>query len=89
MREVQFYKNLTRKTTFLRGGLGSTSIIWDWKRVKSKSQNVLGANSCVCRSFRRKTGKLRGSFCPQPFLDGVKSLISFDLRRKAKYDFEK
>ena len=33
MREVtqpQFYKDLTRKTAFLRGGLGSSSIIWDW-----------------------------------------------------------
>ena len=25
----QFYKDLTRKNTFLRGGLGSSSIIWD------------------------------------------------------------
>ena len=33
MREVikpQFYKDLTRKNTFLRGGLGKSLIIWDW-----------------------------------------------------------
>ena len=34
MREViiplVFKKDLTRKITFLRGGLGSSSIIWDW-----------------------------------------------------------
>ena len=33
MREVvkpRFYKDLTRKNTFLRGGLGLSSIIWDW-----------------------------------------------------------
>ena len=28
--QPQFYKNLTRKTTFLRGVLDSSSIIWDW-----------------------------------------------------------
>ena len=28
--QPQFYKDLTRKTTFLRGGLGSSSIILDW-----------------------------------------------------------
>ena len=28
--QPQFYKDLTRKTGFLRGGLGSSSIIWDW-----------------------------------------------------------
>ena len=27
--QPQFYKDLTRKTTFLRGGLGSSSIIRD------------------------------------------------------------
>ena len=33
MRKVilsQFYKDLTRKLIFLRGGSGSSSIIWDW-----------------------------------------------------------
>ena len=33
MREVivtSIYKDLARKTTFLRGGLGSSSIICDW-----------------------------------------------------------
>ena len=28
--QPQFYKDLTRKTAFFRGGLGSSSIIWDW-----------------------------------------------------------
>ena len=28
--QPQIYKDLTRKTAFLRGGLGSSSIIWDW-----------------------------------------------------------
>ena len=28
--QPQFYKDLTTKTAFLRGGLGSSSIIWDW-----------------------------------------------------------
>ena len=34
------------------------------KKVKTKSQEVLGANSYVCRSYRGKTG--RGPFCPPP-----------------------
>ena len=35
------------------------------RRVKIKSQKVLGAISYVCRSYRRKTG--RGSlFAPRP-----------------------
>ena len=28
--QPQFYKDLNTKTTFLRGGLGSSSIVWDW-----------------------------------------------------------
>ena len=58
---------MTRKTTFFRGGLGSSSIVFTGtrykletlhqcgKRVKTKSQNVLGDNSYVCRSYRGKT----------------------------------
>ena len=65
---------MTRKPLSLRGGLGSSSLIWDWhwiwpchftpvwQRVKIKSQKVLGTNSYVCRSYRRKTGRM--SFCP-------------------------
>ena len=34
------------------------------KRIKTKSQKVLGANCYVCRSYRGKTG--RGPFCPLP-----------------------
>ena len=62
----QVYKDLIRKTAFLRSGLGSSSIIWDWyeleildqygKRVKTKSQKVLGADSHICGSYRGKTG---------------------------------
>ena len=33
------------------------------KRVKTKSQKVLGANSYVCRSYREKTGRGE-AFCP-------------------------
>ena len=46
------------------------------KRVKSKSQNVLRANSYICRSYRGKTG--REAFWPHsrppppPILNGVK-----------------
>ena len=41
------------------------------KRVKTKSQKVLGINSYVRRSCRRKTG--RGTFLPIPTLNRVKS----------------
>ena len=30
--------------------------------VKTESQKVLGANSCVCRGYRGKTGRRRGLF---------------------------
>ena len=33
------------------------------KRVKTKSQKVLGANSSVCRGYRKKTGTV-GIFTP-------------------------
>ena len=57
------------KTGFLRTGLGSSSIIWDWhykleilhqcgKRVKTKRQKVLRADFYVCRSYRGKTPPL-------------------------------
>ena len=29
--QPQFCKDLTRKTAFFRGGLSSSSIIWDWR----------------------------------------------------------
>ena len=89
--QPQCYKGLTRKTAFLRGGLGSRLItlnVWPLrmtlrydleilqecgKRPKTKSQDVLGANSYVCRSYREKTG--RGVFCstPPPILNRVTS----------------
>ena len=33
MREVHFFKNLIRKTTFLRSDLSSNSIIWNWHEI--------------------------------------------------------
>ena len=39
------------------------------KTVVTKSQKCLGANSCVCRSYRRKTG--REAFLPPPILNRV------------------
>ena len=54
---------------FLKGGLGSSSITWEWhqcgERVKTKSQKV-GANFYLCRSYREKTGMGVGLFCPPP-----------------------
>ena len=53
---------------FLTDGLGSSSLIWNrtryglemlhqcGKKVKTKSQIVVWANSYVCRSYRGKTG---------------------------------
>ena len=41
------------------------------KRVKTKSQRVLGANSYVCRSYRGKPGR-GGLFAPPPILNRVK-----------------
>ena len=36
------------------------------KRVKTKSQKVLRANSYICRSYRGKTGRGRGAFWGAP-----------------------
>ena len=57
--ELQFYKDLTRRNSFLRNSLDLSE-----KRVKTKSLKVLRANSYVCRSYRRKTGRGR-VFFPQ------------------------
>ena len=66
---------MTRKTTFLRGGLGSSLVIsilellqQCGKRVKTKSQKVFGANSYVCRSYREKmaVGGFFGLDAPPP-----------------------
>ena len=55
---------------FLRGGLGSSSIIWDGtrygleilhqcdKRIKTKSKRAVGANSYICRSYRGKLNRV-------------------------------
>ena len=77
-------KDLTRKNTFLRGGLGSSSIIWIGprcgleislhcvKRVKTISQKVLEASSNVCRSFWKKK-LVVAIFCfPLPILNRAK-----------------
>ena len=58
-------KDLTRKTTFLRGGPGLSSIIWartgnvvEILRHSGKSVKLkVRTNSYVCRSFRGKTGR--------------------------------
>ena len=47
------------------------------KRVNTKSQKVLGANSCVCRSYRGKTD--RGPSGPSSILNRVK-------KNKKKHD---
>ena len=73
--QPQFYKDLTRKTAFFERwswfkfiNLGVTlgrkiEILHQCgKRVKTKSQKVLGGNSYICRSYRGKTG--RGAFLP-------------------------
>ena len=74
--QTQCYKDLTRKTGFFRCDLGSSSIIWDGtsykleflhqcdKKIKTKSQKVLVANSYVCRSYRGKAG----SKTPHPLI---------------------
>ena len=46
------------------------------KRVKTKSQKVLGAKSYVCRSYRGKTGR-GGAFSPPRILNRVNSNVHF------------
>ena len=64
--ETSIYKYLTRKTNFFEGccwlkfNNGLEILHQCGKRVKTKSQKVLGANSYVCRSYRRKTGTVGG-----------------------------
>ena len=57
---ITWLKN-TGKTTFFE-----ESIIWYWKyawlcnftkELKTKSQKVSGANSCLCRNYRGKSGR--------------------------------
>ena len=68
----QFYKDLTRKKTFfkawswfkfnnLRLAMGMTLKFYTSmaKRVETKSQKVLGANSYVYGSYRGKTGRVK------------------------------
>ena len=81
--QPQFYKDLDRRNSFFGGGLGSSSIIWDWHQAqtwnftplwqKTKGQKVLGANSYVCRSYWGKTG--RGPFCPSCWIGLIRISI--------------
>ena len=60
------------------------------KRVKTKSQKVLGANSYVCRSYRGKTGMGGGrGICPPPHPEGVKSYINCEVNCFCAYVFSK
>ena len=46
------------------------------KRVKTKSQKVLRANSYVCGNYRRKTGRGKGGFLPPPpILNRINSML--------------
>ena len=73
---LNFIRIWPQKLLFLRGGLGSSSIIWDshWtldlhqcdKKIKNKSHRVFGTNSYVCRSYRGKNGRGEGLFGPFP-----------------------
>ena len=59
------------------------------KRVKNKSQKVLGGNSYVCRSYREKTGKW-GLFAPSPpILNKVKCKCSFTFSWKRSFNTDK
>ena len=72
--QPQFYKDLTRKTTFLRGDLASNSMFGTGtrykieilhqcgKKVKTKSQKDFWAKSYICGSYRGKTSS--GVFLP-------------------------
>ena len=68
--QPQFYKDLTRITTFLEGwssfkfnnyglALGTNLKLYTsvGKGLKLKSQKYLGANSYICRSYWGKTGR--------------------------------
>ena len=44
------------------------------KRGKTKSQNILKADSYVCRRYRRKTGRGEGFLPLPPILNRVKKL---------------
>ena len=81
------------------GGLGSSSKFWTGnrygleplhqcgKRVKIKSQKVLGANSQVCRSYRRKADTGRGAFWPSPSWIGLTKVLFVALRdKKSSHD---
>ena len=46
------------------------------KKVKTKSQKVLGASSYVCRSYRRKTDS-GGPLCSPPMWIGLSDNVRF------------
>ena len=106
--QPQFYKDLTRKTAFFEGwswfkfnnlelALGTNLKFYITKRVKTKSQKVLGGNSYVCTSYRGKTG--RGTFLPppphSPSWIGLISILLINIaivilifHRKCLYDYQ-
>ena len=76
--QPQFYKDLTRKTTFFERwswlnfnnlglALGTNLKFYNSVAKELKlSQKVLGANSYVCRNYMGKTGGRGGGFLPLP-----------------------
>ena len=71
----QFYKKLTRKIAFMRGGLGSSSTIWTGTRYElkilrycGKNQKFVGANYYICGKSRGNTGRGRGFFLPTSWI---------------------
>ena len=78
---LTFARIWPQEPLFLRSDLGSSSIFITGvrhdleilyhcgKRVKTKSQNFLGVNSFVCRSYREKLAG--GLFVPTPILNRV------------------
>ena len=80
----------------MRGGLGSSSIIWETgtrykfeilhnygKRVKIKSQKDFGANFCVCRTYRGKADST--PFCSPSIPNRIKLPISLVVTMKHNF----
>ena len=75
------------KINFLEGcffGYGFQILHQRWKRVKTKSQKVLGANSYVCRSYKGKTG--RGPFYPPSWME-LRCTDSSQMFQKTRHVF--
>ena len=88
---------MTRKATFFQGSpwikfknLGLALVMAlnlhkCGKKLETKSQNLSGANSWVCRGYRGKTG--RGSLLTPPILNRIKTLYLTIFPKKAKLQF--